>query len=324
MAMKHRVRFEIAGSPVVGELYTPPGSGPHRAVVVAGPMTSVKEQVTGVYACALAARGFAALSIDHRHYGESGGTPRHYERWQHKVEDLRGALTWLAGRPDIDGDRLGLVGVCLGAGYAAWASLGDPRVRALGLIAGYYRDVEEMKARDPEDFAAKVAAGAAARARYEEHGELVCIPAAALEGDAAMTLAETYDYYATPRAGVPNYENRFAVMSREHFLAFDVQAAAARLTAPLAMVHSERALSPSWARRFFTAAPVEKSVDWVESAGQVAFYDTPELVERASDLVALHLARHLGSGAAGSARAGEPAAGPGQEAGGHVASAARS
>jgi uncharacterized protein len=305
---------------VVGELYTPPGPGPHRAVVVAGPMTSVKEQVTGVYACALAVRGFAALSIDHRHYGESGGTPRHYERWQHKVEDLRAALTWLAGRPDIDGDRLGLVGVCLGAGYAAWASLDEPRVRALGLIAGYYRDVEELRARDPGDFAAKVAAGAAARLRNEEQGELVCIPAAALEGDAAMTLAETYDYYATPRAGVPNYENRFAVMSREHFLPFDVQAAAARLTSPLAMVHSERSLSPSWARRFFAAAPVEKSLDWVESAGQVAFYDTPELVERASDLVATHLARHLGPGAAGGARAGDP----GLDAGGRAASSAPS
>jgi len=31
-------------------------------------MTSLKEQVTGVYACALAVRGFAAPAIDHGHY----------------------------------------------------------------------------------------------------------------------------------------------------------------------------------------------------------------------------------------------------------------
>ena len=54
-------------------------------------MTSVKEQVTGVYAAAFAVRGIAALAIDHRHYGESGGQPRQYEYSAHKIEDLRRA-----------------------------------------------------------------------------------------------------------------------------------------------------------------------------------------------------------------------------------------
>lgn len=296
--MKQRIRFEVGGETVVGELYTPAHPAPHRAVVVAGPMTSVKEQVTGVYACALATRGFAALSLDHRHYGESGGAPRQYEVWMQKVADLRAALAWLAQRPDIDAERLGLVGVCLGAGYAAWASVDEPRVKALGMVAGYYRDVAEMRAKDPEGFQAKVEAGIAARAHFEATGEVLSVPAAALEGDAAMTLPDTYDYYATSRAAVPGYLNRFAVMSREHFLPFDVQGAAPRLHAPLAMVHSERALSPAWARRFFAATTVEKSLDWLESQGQVDFYDAPPLVSSASDLLARHLELHLGRAAA--------------------------
>lgn len=296
--MKQRVRFEVAGDTLVGDLYLPESSGPHPAVVVAGPMTSVKEQVTGVYARALAERGFAALAFDHRYFGESGGAPRQYERASDKVEDLRAALEWLASRPAVDGERVGLVGVCLGAGYAAWASVDNPRVKALGAVAGYYRDVSELRARDPAGFQTKVDQGIAARQRYEATGEVVTIPAVALTGDAAMTLAETYDYYGTPRAGVPNYVNALAVMSREHFLPFDVQPAAPRLTVPVAMVHSEKALSPAWARRFHEQVRSSKRIGWLTSEGQVDFYDHPPLVSRACDFVAGHLRTWLAGGGA--------------------------
>jgi uncharacterized protein len=297
--MRQRVFFEVDDVPVVGDLYLPADAGPHPAVVVGGPMTSVKEQVTGVYACALATRGFAALALDHRHYGESGGVPRQYELWMRKVADLRGALDWLAARPDIDGSRLGLVGVCLGAGYAAWAAVDNPRVRALGAVAGYYRDPAELSARDPAGFREKVEAGRAARERFEATGEVLTVPAAALTGDAAMTLPDTHDYYATRRAGVPNYRNEFAVMSREYFLPFDVQAAAPRLSVPVAMVHSEKALSPAWARRFYENVRAPKSLDWVDSNNQVDFYDDPRLVRAACDRLARHLREHLAGQAAG-------------------------
>jgi uncharacterized protein len=287
--VRQRVFFEVDGVPVVGDLYLPAADAPHRAVVVAGPMTSVKEQVTGVYACALAQRGFAALALDHRHYGESGGLPRQYELWMDKVHDLRVAVDWLATRSDIDASKVGLVGVCLGAGYAAWASVGHPRVRALGAVAGYYRDPTELREKDPVGFRDKVEAGRAAREHFEATGELWTIPAVALEGDAAMTLPDTYDYYATRRAAVPNYRNELAVMSREHFLPFDVQAAGVEVTAPLAMVHSEKALSPAWARRFYDRVRAPKSLHWLESNNQVDFYDDPRLVRAASD----HIARHL-------------------------------
>jgi len=293
MAIEERVTFPVEGDTVVGALHLPTGGGPHPAVVVAGPMTSVKEQVTGVYARALAARGIAGLALDHRHYGQSGGEPRQYERHDHKVADLVAGLEALAAHPDIDGARLGAVGVCLGAGYATGASVASPRVRALGAVAGYYRDPEAMRARDPDGFSAKVAQGVAARERYERTGEVEMIPAAALEGDAAMTLPDTYEYYATARAGVPNYTNAFAVMSREHFLPFDVQALAPRVTVPVRMIHSDRALSPAWARGFFERLTTDKDLCWLESDNQVDFYDRPHLVDPASDLLAEHLREHL-------------------------------
>lgn len=280
-----RVAFAVDGERVVGDLYHPVGQRAHPAVIVAGPMTSVKEQVTGIYAAALAQREIAALALDHRGFGESAGTPRQVEDWRRKVADLRAALDHLATLPGIDSNRLGAAAVCLGCGYAAHASAGNPRVKALGLVAGYYRDPAAMRAKDAQGFDAKIAQGAAARRKFEASGAADLIPAAALEGDAAMQTPDTVDYY-TRRAAHPNYVNQFAVMSREHFLPFDVQAAAPHLTQPVTMVHSRQALSPHWAETFYAQLPGEKTLTWIESLGQTDIYDDPIIVARAADIIA--------------------------------------
>ena len=60
--------FISDGDRLAGVLYLP-ARQPVAAVVTTGPLTSVKEQATGAYARALAARGFAALAFDHRTFG---------------------------------------------------------------------------------------------------------------------------------------------------------------------------------------------------------------------------------------------------------------
>ena len=290
---KRRVEFSVSGDRVVGDLYLPNRPGPHPAVIVGGPMTSVKEQVTGVYAKALSERGIAALCLDHRHYGESGGEPRQYEYYPHKVEDLKAGLTALSEEPDIDAERIGAAGVCLGVGYSVWSAIDNPLVKSIGGVVGYYRDVPAMKASDPEGFQEKVDQGRAAREQFERTGHVVKVPAAALEGDAAMTLQSTYEYYATPRAGVANYTNAFAVMSREFFLQFDVQSAAPRVSVPMVLVHSENALSPNWAQKFYDDLSCDKTIHWVAGPNQTAFYDQENLVKQATDHLAMHFFQTL-------------------------------
>ncbi|MEL6323498.1 MAG: alpha/beta hydrolase [Pseudomonadota bacterium] len=290
---KRRIEFDVSGDRVVGDLYLPGGTGAHPAVIVGGPMTSVKEQVTGVYAKALSERGIAAFCLDHRHYGESEGEPRQYEYYPHKIEDLKAGLIALAGEPDIDAGRIGAAGVCLGVGYSVWSAIDNPLVKSIGGVVGYYRDVPAMKDRDPEGFQEKVDQGRTAREHYEKTDEVLTVPAAALEGDAAMTLQSTYDYYATPRAGVANYTNAFAVMSREFFLQFDVQSAAPKVTVPMVLVHSENALSPNWARKFFDNLSDDKTIHWVDGPNQTAFYDHKDLVDQAADHLATHFSRTL-------------------------------
>ncbi|MBD0300008.1 MAG: hypothetical protein ICV82_07090, partial [Nitrososphaera sp.] len=60
-----KVQFLSQGTKVVGNLYLPANiKAPQASVVVVGPQSSVKEQVSQVYARQLAAQGFVALTFD--------------------------------------------------------------------------------------------------------------------------------------------------------------------------------------------------------------------------------------------------------------------
>jgi fermentation-respiration switch protein FrsA (DUF1100 family) len=295
MVQEQRVAFDCHGDTVVGVLRIPDGGARRPALALDGPMTSVKEQAAGRYARALAERGFVTLAFDHRTFGESGGAPRQYESPPRKIADLRAAIGYLAGRPEVDPARLGVVGVCAGAGYAAGAVADDPRVRAFGTVAGFYHDAAQQRAWMGAEYDRALAQGLDARRRYEATGEVETIPAVGLgDGPVAMPLPEAYAYYGTPRGAVPNYVNGFAVMSRADSLPYDAQGAAARIRVPTTMVHSENALAPALARAFFAALAGPKAIHWLASEGQIDFYDAPALIEPASDLLAAHFRAHLG------------------------------
>jgi hypothetical protein len=75
-------------------------------------------------------------------------------------------------------------------------------------------------------------------------------------------------------------------MSREHTLPWDAQAFAPKIRVPTLMIHSENALAPPLARSFYAALAGEKRELWVESKGQIDFYDDPALIEPAADQLA--------------------------------------
>ena len=283
---KESIAFTVAGDQVVGHLYLPEhSSGTSPAILLAGPMTSVKEQVTGVYAQALCQRGFVTLAIDHRHFGESGGLPRQYEYFPDKIADLSTALTVLKARPEVDSTQLNAVGICLGAGYMAHAIARRTDVRHFAGVAGYYRDVAAMKASNAGRFNQAIRQGQRAQAHYEQTGEALMIPAARLTGDAAMKLQSTFDYYAG-RAQHSNYRNEFAVMSRAFFPTFDVQQVASQLQSRFLMIHGNNALNPDWAQSFYKQVKTEKACVLLASDNQTAWYDTPAIVAEASDNIA--------------------------------------
>jgi alpha-beta hydrolase superfamily lysophospholipase len=80
----------------------------------------------------LADTGITALAIDLRGHGASGGAPGPLTD---RVQDVRAAAQWLAARPSIRPDALGLVGASLGANLALLAAVDAPVVRVVASVS---------------------------------------------------------------------------------------------------------------------------------------------------------------------------------------------
>ena len=60
---RERFTFHSDGETLVGNLFVPAGAKPAGVVVAVGPLTSVKEQAAGMYAQAMAERGFRRTCV---------------------------------------------------------------------------------------------------------------------------------------------------------------------------------------------------------------------------------------------------------------------
>ncbi|WP_460797199.1 alpha/beta hydrolase [Nocardioides pacificus] len=81
------------------------------------------------HAVVLAEHGYGVLLFDARGHGESAGEAMDFG-W-YGESDARGAVDFLARRPDVSPDRLGLVGMSMGGEEAIGAAGGDERVAAV-------------------------------------------------------------------------------------------------------------------------------------------------------------------------------------------------
>lgn len=82
----------------------------------------------------LTLRGFHVLIFDYRNYGRSD--PGRTRRPQ-LLADTRAALDALLARPEVDPDRVGVLGVSLGAAFALETAAADPRVRAVATVSAF-------------------------------------------------------------------------------------------------------------------------------------------------------------------------------------------
>jgi uncharacterized protein len=286
-ALKTRLAFDSEGENVVGHLFLPERKEPVGVVIAVGPLTSVKEQAAGTYAQAMAERGYAALAFDYRCFGESGGEPRQFENPEANIEDIRNAATALLADDRLtDLPPFGL-GICFGAGPMVRSVAEDSRFRAFAGVAGVYTDASKTKANMGDAYQATIDRGRAAERKWQQTGEAETIPAVAPDGgNVAMPLREAYEFYGTPRGQVPDYVNGYAVQSSAYTLPFDARGAADTIDVPVLVVHSEEALAPSLAHDFFAAVESPKQELWLQSQGQIDFYDDPKLITPATDAVA--------------------------------------
>lgn len=125
-----------------GYLALPDDPGPHPGVVVIHEAYGLNDNIKDITA-RFAEQGYAALAVDlfggrnraicmaRYMTGMLGGSVN-----RHGIGELKDALTHLAGLPEVDPERIGAIGFCMGGGFAiAWACT-DPRLKAIAPFYG--------------------------------------------------------------------------------------------------------------------------------------------------------------------------------------------
>lgn len=129
-----RVEVPFEGATMVGNLRRPGGAERPPLVLLLPGLDSTKEEFFH-WENVFLARGLATLSLDGPGQGETG----YHTRIRPDYEVGPAAmLDHLAGRPDLDLDRVGVVGVSLGGYYAPRTAAFERRVRAVCAIGGPY------------------------------------------------------------------------------------------------------------------------------------------------------------------------------------------
>ena len=289
--MTERVRFDNGtGDVLVGDLCRPGGLRSEvPALVVTGSWTTVKEQMAGLYARRLAAEGFIALAFDFTGYGQSAGVLRDVEEPTLKASDINAAVSFLQNAEGVDADRLGALAVCASSGYTATNAASDARVKSLGLVAPWLHNAELVKPYygGDEGVAARIAAGEAARRRYQADGTIEYIPAVS-ETDPSAAMFGPFGYYLDPdRGAIPEWGARFAVMAWPSWLTYDSIPAADHITQPVRIVHSRDGAVPDGAQAFADRLAGPSELIWTDG-GQLDFYDQPQQVNFAVAQMADH------------------------------------
>ncbi|MBF2029687.1 MAG: alpha/beta hydrolase [Oscillatoriales cyanobacterium C42_A2020_001] len=294
----NRITFQSEGEKMVGNLYLPASYKPGDklpGVVVTGAWTTVKEQMPAVYAQRLAAKGFAALAFDFRYWRESGGGTRQYESPAAKVQDIKNAVAYLKTLPVVDSDRIGGLGICASAGYMAKAVAEDANFKSFATVAAWLHDPRSLSALfGVETVQRRDALGKAARQKFDRTGKVEYVPAYA-QTDSNAAMSGDLSYYGSRERGViPQWTNRFAVMSWHEWQNFNGMEIAAKIQAPTLIVHSDGSALPDNARKFYSQLGGQKQLVWAEGQ-HLDFYDRDPQVSTAVEAVANHFQKTLGS-----------------------------
>lgn len=117
------------------------GSGPHDRDETVGAQKPFKDLALG-----LAARGVATLRYEKRTRAVPAEflPPHLYTVKEEVVDDARAAVRLLAHAPEIDAQRVYVLGHSLGGTLAPRIAAGDPEVKGIVILAGATRPLEEL------------------------------------------------------------------------------------------------------------------------------------------------------------------------------------
>jgi fermentation-respiration switch protein FrsA (DUF1100 family) len=205
-----KVSFQTQyGFTLVADLYTPKANDKsqmsnhkYAALAVSGPFGATKEQSSGLYAIKMAERGFITLAFDPSFTGESSGEPRRTASPDINTEDFMAAVDFLSKLPEVDANRIGIIGICGWGGIALNAAAADTRIKAT--VASTMYDMTRVSGNGYFDSADTEEARHEARVALA--AQRLADPAAMAGGvidplpdDAPQFVKDYFDYYKTPR-----------------------------------------------------------------------------------------------------------------------------
>ena len=139
------VTFTNGGVTLAGTLLIPKGDGPFPAVVLIHGSGETDRGSMKYYARMFVRNGYAALTYDKRGVGKSTGAP---DAWRHfSFEELAGdaaaGVAFLAGRSDINKNRIGLFGASQGGWVTPLAAVKSRGVAFIVAISASVSTVAE-------------------------------------------------------------------------------------------------------------------------------------------------------------------------------------
>lgn len=226
------VSFRNGSIDIAADLRLPDGFDAQKtyaALVLVTPGSSVKGQIGAIYGQRMADKGFITLVFDPSYQGESGGEPRDLEDPSMRVEDVRCAVDYLMTLPYVGEERVGVLGICAGGGYAVSAALTEPRIKAVGTVVPVNVGRARRQAGTSADAAAKLLEAVGRQRTLEARGgeprREKWIPDSPEEAKTAGIIdpdtLEAVDFYRTPRGYDANSSNRWQFRSAALILGFD-------------------------------------------------------------------------------------------------------
>ena len=286
-----KVKFKNRyGIKLAGDLYMPKNRTAEKlpAIAVSGPFGAVKEQSSGLYAQTMAERGFVTLAFDPSYTGESGGKPRLVASPDINTEDMSAAVDFLSAQPNVDSDKIGVIGICGFGGFALNAAAMDTRIKATVTSTMY--DMSRVNANgyfDAMDKDARYALKEKLNTQRTEDFKNGAYAAEAglpdkLTGNEPQFVKDYYDYYKTPRGYHKRSKNSntgWNMTSSLSFINMPILTYSDEIKSAVLMIHGEKAHS-----RYFSEDAYKKltgnnkELMIIPNANHTDLYDKTDII----------------------------------------------
>jgi uncharacterized protein len=301
----HPVTYKLNGIDISANVYTPANYDPSRkypAVVVAHPNGGVKEQVSGLYAQRLAELGYITITADASYQGASGGQPRNVDKPAFRIEDIRGMADFISQYAGVNVDRIGLLGICGGGGYALKAAQTDKRFKVVATLSMFnsglvrrngFMDsgLSTIQDRLKQASDARALEAAGGEPRYAADTKITDEMADKMPFD----LYREGHYYYNRTHAHPNSTFRYTMSSLLDLMAFDAATNMDLINQPLLMMAGSKADSYYMTENAFKLATgtKDKELFLIPGATHIQTYYVPEYVNQAMSKLREFLEKYL-------------------------------